>query len=72
MEPDDLVSSPGMGGIRDFFRQGPAPDCNRLPVKGIDLSALRGLPHEELVVHLKDLHVDVDIKNGEKIRIFCD
>ncbi len=40
--------------------------------KGIELSALRGLPHEELVEHLKDLHVDLDSKNGEKVRIFCD
>jgi hypothetical protein len=44
----------------------------RLADEGIDLSALRDLPREELVEHLKDLHVDVDSKNGEKVRIFCE
>ena len=44
----------------------------RLADKGIDLSALRDLPREELVEHLKDLHIDVDSKNGEKVRVFCE
>ena len=43
-----------------------------LAEKGIDLSALRDLPREGLVEHLRDLHVDVDSKNGEKVRIFCE
>jgi hypothetical protein len=44
----------------------------KLADKGIDLSALRDLPREELVEHLKDLHIDVDSKNGEKVRVFCE
>jgi hypothetical protein len=43
-----------------------------LAEKGIDLSALRDLPREEVVEQLRDLHVDVDSKNGEKVRIFCE
>jgi hypothetical protein len=44
----------------------------KLTEKGIDLSALRELQREDLVEHLKDLHVDVDSKDGEKVRIFCE
>jgi hypothetical protein len=49
------------------------PNVNeRLAEKGIDLSALRDLKGGELVDELKDLHVDVDSKNGEKVRIYCE
>jgi hypothetical protein len=44
----------------------------KLAEKGIDLSALRELQREDLAEDLKDLHVDVDSKNGEKVRIFCE
>jgi hypothetical protein len=44
----------------------------KLAEKGIDLAALRDLKGGELVDELKDLHVDVDSKNGEKVRIFCE
>ena len=44
----------------------------KLAEQGIDLSALRELPREELVEQLKDLQVEVDSKNGEKVRIFCE
>ncbi|HXW15608.1 MAG TPA: hypothetical protein VEN79_13965 [Terriglobia bacterium] len=50
----------------------PPKVSERLAEKGIDLSALRDLPREELVEHLKDLHIDVDSKNGEKVRVFCE
>ena len=44
----------------------------QLADKGIDLAALRDLKGGELVDELKNLHVDVDSKNGEKVRIFCE
>jgi hypothetical protein len=44
----------------------------KLAENGIDLSALRDLKGGELVEELKELHVDVDSKNGEKVRIFCE
>ena len=44
----------------------------KLAEKGIDLAALRDLKGGELVDELKDLHVDVDNKNGEKVRVFCE
>jgi hypothetical protein len=44
----------------------------QLADNGIDLSALRELPHDELVEHLRDLHVDVDNAGGDKVRIFCE
>ena len=50
----------------------PSKVSERLVEGGIDLSALRDLHREELVEHLRELHVDVDSKNGEKVRIFCE
>jgi len=50
----------------------PPQVSERLAEKGIDLSALRDLKGGELVDELKDLHVDVDSKNGEKVRIYCE
>lgn len=44
----------------------------KLAEKGIDLAALRDLKGGELVDELKDLHVDVDSKNGEKVRVYCE
>jgi hypothetical protein len=44
----------------------------KLAEQGIDLAALRDLKGGELVDELKDLHVDVDSKNGEKVRIYCE
>ena len=44
----------------------------KLAEKGIDLAALRDLKGGELVDELKDLYIDVDSKNGEKVRIFCE
>jgi hypothetical protein len=50
----------------------PPQVSEKLAEKGIDLAALRDLKGGELVDELKDLHVDVDSKNGEKVRIFCE
>ena len=50
----------------------PPQVSERLAEKGIDLAALRDLKGGELVDELKDLHVDVDSANGEKVRIFCE
>src|SRR3974377_172929 len=50
----------------------PPKVTERLAEKGIDLSALRDLKGGELVDEVKDLHVDVDSKNGEKVRVFCE
>jgi hypothetical protein len=50
----------------------PPKVSERLSENGIDLSALRDLPREDLIEQLKDLHVDVDSRNGEKVRIFCE
>ena len=50
----------------------PPQVSEKLAQKGIDLSALRDLKGGELVDELKDLHVDVDGKDGEKVRVFCE
>ena len=50
----------------------PPPVCAKLAEKGIDLAALRDLKGGELVDELKDLNVDVDGKDGEKVRVFCE
>jgi len=50
----------------------PPQVSEKLAEKGIDLAALRDLKRGELVDELKDLHVDVDSKNGEKVRIYCE
>src|SRR5208283_4547778 len=50
----------------------PPKVSEKLVEGGIDLSALRNLHREELVEQLRDLHVDVDSKNGEKVRIYCE
>ena len=50
----------------------PPQVAQKLAEKGIDLSALRDLKGGELVDELRELHVDVDSKNGEKVRIFCE
>jgi hypothetical protein len=50
----------------------PPKVSERLAEKGIDLAALRDLKGGELVDELRDLHVDVDSKNGEKVRIYCE
>lgn len=50
----------------------PPQVSEKLAEKGIDLAALRDLKGAELVDELKDLHIDVDSKNGERVRIYCE
>jgi hypothetical protein len=44
----------------------------QLSAKGIDLSNLGGLEGEELLQALRELNVDVDAADGDKVRIFCE
>jgi hypothetical protein len=44
----------------------------QLSEKGIDLSNLGDLEGEELLQALRELNVDVDAADGEKVRIFCE
>ncbi len=44
----------------------------RLEQKGLDLNHLSELDGEELVDALRELSVDVDSDNGDKVRIFCE
>jgi hypothetical protein len=44
----------------------------QLSEKGIDLSNLGGLEGEELLQALRELNVDVDAADGDKVRIFCE
>jgi hypothetical protein len=79
-----VVDSPGRDQVNvrvplSFLRAGmkllgviPPQVGEKLAEKGIDLSALRELKGGELVDELKNLHVDVDSKNGEKVRVYCE
>lgn len=79
-----VVDSPGHDQVNirvplAFVRAGmklmgviPAQVSEKLAEKGIDLAALRDLKGGELVDELKDLHVDVDTENGEKVRVYCE
>jgi hypothetical protein len=44
----------------------------QLYAKGIDLSNLGGLEGDELLQALRELNVDVDATDGDKVRIFCE
>lgn len=44
----------------------------QLSRKGIDLSQLSGLQGEELIEALRELEVNVDSIDGDKVRIFCE
>ena len=44
----------------------------QLSEKGIDLSNLGALEGEELLQALRELNVDVDAADGDKVRIFCE
>lgn len=39
---------------------------------GVDLSQLAKMDDEELIQALRELEVDVDSSNGDKVRIFCE
>jgi hypothetical protein len=44
----------------------------RLGEKGIDLSVLAALKGEELEQALRDLHVNIDSPEGNKVQVFCE
>lgn len=50
----------------------PADAAEAVSERGIDLSALKDLDGEELVEALRELTVDVDSADGDKVRIFTE
>lgn len=50
----------------------PAKVSQRLAEKGIDLSQLSGLDGDELTQALRELTVDVQSRDGDNVRIFCE
>jgi hypothetical protein len=44
----------------------------RLAEKGVDLSALAELKGERLEQALRDLHVNIDSPEGNKVQVFCE
>jgi hypothetical protein len=50
----------------------PSKVSTRLNEKGIDLSQLSALNGDELVQALRELQVDVNSNDGDKVRVFCE
>jgi hypothetical protein len=50
----------------------PSKVSSRLTERGIDLSELSRLDGPELVQALRELTVDVQANNGDKVRVFCE
>jgi len=50
----------------------PADASEAMQEKGIDLSVLKDLDGEELVEALRELTVDVDSADGDKVRVFTE
>jgi hypothetical protein len=50
----------------------PAKVGRRLSEQGIDLSQLSGLEGDDLVRALRELQVDVNSTDGDKVRVFCE
>lgn len=50
----------------------PADAAEAVSERGIDLSALKDLDGEELVEALRELTVDVDSADGDKVRVFTE
>ncbi len=50
----------------------PAAASDELEKRGVDLSGLSALNGEELIEALRDLNVDVDSKDGDTVRVFCE
>ena len=44
----------------------------RLKANGVDLSHLSSLAGDELIEELRDLKIDVDSPDGDKVRVFCE
>lgn len=79
-----LVDSPDRNQVNvrvplSFIRTGvglaavlPRRVNEKLIEKGIDLTGLSSLKGDELDQALQELNVDVDARNGKKVRIFCE
>jgi hypothetical protein len=50
----------------------PAQVNEKLAERGIDLSALAGMKGQELIDALQDLDLDVEARDGKKVRIYCE
>ena len=50
----------------------PSKVSRRLTENGIDLSQLSGLEGDELVQAMRELTVDVESNDGDKVRVFCE
>jgi len=50
----------------------PSNASEHLSEHGIDLSQFNSLDGEELMEALRELHVEVDSGDGDKIRVFCE
>jgi hypothetical protein len=50
----------------------PAEANEKLAEKGVDLSHLGKLQGEQLIEALRELNVDIDSSDGDKVRIFCE
>jgi len=50
----------------------PSNASEHLNEHGIDLSQFNSLDGEELMEALRELHVEVDSGDGDKIRVFCE
>jgi hypothetical protein len=50
----------------------PSHANKQLEDHGIDLSRISGLEGNELIEALKELTVDVDSSEGDKVRVFCE
>ena len=50
----------------------PSNASKQLAEKGVDLSELGDLEGEALIEALRELNVDVDSHDGDKVRIFCE
>lgn len=79
-----LVDSPDRNQVNirvpvSFMRAGmklmavvPRQVSEKLAEKGIDLSALADMKGEDLTEALRQLNLDVDGRDGKKVRIFCE
>ena len=50
----------------------PSDATEKLNRKGVDLSQLNGLAGDDLIEALRELNIDVDSSDGDKVRVFCE
>ena len=58
--------------VTKFSTMVPLVAGESLKASGIDLSHLSSLSGDELIEELRDLKVDVDSPDGDKVRVFCE